>query len=116
MRETALCAALNDGVDLTQYSLDDVFEGRPSADGTNDAVLTDEDAGIRVVYRCASPFRHWVLYNGSGKEGYISPEPYTWVTNAPNLKLPADITGVRVLEPGRQCRIESTISVTDLER
>ena len=43
-----------------------------------------------------------MLWNGGGGQGFVCPEPQTWAVNAPNLPLPWDVTGMRVLAPGEQ--------------
>lgn len=115
LRSTDLCAEFGAGVDLSEKRLDDVFLAAPGNDGSIEARLEDRGAGIRVVYRNGEPFRHWVIYNDDGQQGYVSPEPYTWVTNAPNLPLDGGLTGVQVLQPGRETHFDSWIAVTDIE-
>lgn len=99
------------GLDLTQFSFDDAFLSAAASGGSGDAVLHDRDAGIKVVYRCGEPFKTWVVYNDDGKQGYVSPEPYTWVTNAPNLPLDPRLTGVQILRPGEETQVRSSIEV-----
>ncbi|MBU5445573.1 aldose 1-epimerase [Paenibacillus sp. MSJ-34] len=96
-----------DGVDL-----DDVFLAAPSAeDGKNRAVLTDLYAGVEVEYECDGHWKQWVLHNRTEGERYLCPEPYTWVTNAPNVPLPPDMTGLQTLKPGETKRLRTVITV-----
>ena len=97
-------------------ALDDAFSGAPAegadgADGWGAAVLEDSGCGLAAVYRCAPGYRHWVVYNADSRQGFVCPEPYTWITNAPNLDLPADATGFAVLAPGGRAVLESEIAV-----
>jgi aldose 1-epimerase len=70
------------------------------------AILEDTDAGRRIVYEVENGFKHWMVYNGNGSQGFICPEPQTWMVNAPNLDLPDEVTGFGQLQPG-QCRQET---------
>jgi len=100
--------------------LDDVFTSEPAPDPVRSAsgacmhtaVLqdnTDAHDPIQVQYTCQGPVKHWVIYNRDGKSGYVSIEPYTWVTNAPNLSLGPDVTGYRVLAPGEHMELVNSI-------
>ncbi|MCY0901027.1 MAG: aldose 1-epimerase [Firmicutes bacterium] len=102
--------------------LDDVFTSEPdpsldpnpltSGVRTHTAVLQDNTDAldpIQVQYTCQGPIQHWVIYNRDGNSGYVSIEPYTWVTNAPNLSLPRDVTGYRVLAPGEHMMMTNSI-------
>jgi aldose 1-epimerase len=107
-------AALTEGLSLEGIELDDVLRAEPGVPVT--AILTDESAGLRIAYTCEDIFKHWILFNGKGNpdKGFFCPEPYTWVTNAPNLDLPADVTGLQVLEPGATATARTKISVSAL--
>lgn len=94
---------------LADTLLDDVYSMAPGA--PNEAVLTDPDAGLAIIYRADEQFGHWVIYNADGKSGFLCPEPYTWVTNAPNVNLPNDLTGFRALAPGQQARTVTEIAI-----
>ncbi|MBW7456844.1 aldose 1-epimerase [Paenibacillus sepulcri] len=102
---------LMQGKTLIGHALDDAFMAAGS--GNNEAVLTDDSSGIRIVYRCDSYFKHWVVYNDDANQGYLCPEPYTWITNAPNLSLPPELTGFRVLHPGESVTAAAKIMVEE---
>lgn len=88
-------------VPLKGQIYDDVFLSTVVQNsGRNEAILRDEHNGIEIAYQCDEYFSQWVIHNGNGKQGFFCIEPYTWVTNAPNLKLPEEITGKLVVEPG----------------
>ena len=75
----------------------------------NGAIIEDEAAGLRLVYEAGQDYKHWMVWNESGASGFICPEPQTWVVNAPNVRLPAEETGFRLLKPDEKwedfCRI-----------
>ncbi|MFC4598719.1 aldose 1-epimerase [Cohnella hongkongensis] len=103
------CGPLREGMPLKGVLLDDVFQA--AGEGRNEAVLTDREAGLRVTYRTDETFRHWVLHNGDGQGGYLCPEPYTCVTNAFNLPLGPDVTGLQTLRPGERRTVSCEIEV-----
>ncbi|MDF2648375.1 MAG: Aldose 1-epimerase [Paenibacillus sp.] len=89
---------LNAGMIIKGVKLDDLFETNRGL--VNEAIMTDRDAGLQVRYTADSSFGHWVLHNGDGDGNYVCPEPYTCVTNAFNLALPPDQTGMNTIQPG----------------
>jgi len=103
---------LREGKSLVEHALDDAFQTAES--GANEAVLTDLNSGIRVVYSADEQFKHWVVYNHDARQGYLCPEPYTWITNAPNLLLPQELTGFRVLQPGEQVTTTTRIRIEEV--
>ncbi|MFS0727129.1 aldose 1-epimerase [Paenibacillus sp. 1P07SE] len=100
---------LNAGMTVEGVLLDDVYSA--TAGAPNEAVMTDPDAGLAVTYRCDEQFGHWVIYNGDGQSGFLCPEPYTWVTNAPNVPLSDELTGFRSLAPRAQVSTFTEIAV-----
>lgn len=104
--------SLRDGISVSQFPLDDLFLAMP--EDRNEAVLTDPAAGLQVTYRADDAFKHWVLHNGDGASGYLCPEPYTCATNAFNLGMDPEITGMQVLGPGRTALLFCTIHVEEL--
>ncbi|BBI35620.1 aldose 1-epimerase [Cohnella abietis] len=104
---------LREGKSLVGHELDDAFQ--TANIGANEAVLTDLGSGIRVVYDADEQFKHWVVYNHDSKQGYLCPEPYTWITDAPNLQqLPEELTGFRVLQPGEQVKTTTRIRIEEV--
>ena len=43
-----------------------------------------------------------MLWNGGGGQGFLCPEPQSWVNDAPNLPLPWEETGMQVISPGQE--------------
>ncbi|CAA7600803.1 Aldose 1-/Glucose-6-phosphate 1-epimerase [Acididesulfobacillus acetoxydans] len=107
---------LSQGMSLDGFPLDDAFLASVSADGTSEASIVLQDGtggdGLRIRYRGDKNFKHWVVYNADGKRGFICPEPYTWVTNAPNLTLSASLTGIQVLSPGERVTVKTEMLVS----
>lgn len=100
------------GQNLYGVALDDVFTARHDpVSGETRAVVRDTGAGIEVVYSCDEGYRHWVVYTADGRRGFVCLEPYSWVTNAPNLALPAEETGFAVLAPGASVRRRTSLAV-----
>lgn len=106
--------ALREGIVLVDKPLDDVFLSSVVDGGGNECVLTDPDAGLLVRYTADHSFLHWVIYNNDSHQGYVCPEPYTWVTNAPNLSLDAKLTGLRTIQPGEKVHTSTEIVVESL--
>lgn len=67
----------------------------------NGAILTDTANHISVYYEVDNQFKHWTLWNNGGNVNWVCPEPQTWAINAPNLDMPAEITGFRTVAPGK---------------
>jgi len=64
------------------------------------AKLEDQSKNIRLIYEVGPEYKHWMIWNGSGNEGFVCPEPQTWAINAPNIPMPTELTGAKTLEPG----------------
>lgn len=107
--EDSRSAQLRKGMPIEGVALDDVFEA--AGEDANEAVLTDPEAGIHVRYRADRAFGTWVLHNGDGRQGFVCPEPYTCVTNAFNLPLPPETTGMQVLGPYASASVSCSIVV-----
>lgn len=87
--------------------------GAPAGPGRSAATLRYEAAGtdIHIRYEADHHFKHWVIYNADGRSGFVCPEPYTWITNAPNLNVPASVTGLQELQPGEARLFQTAIVV-----
>jgi aldose 1-epimerase len=77
----------------------------------NGPVLRDGAAGLKLVYQCGPTFRHWMIWNGDGRHGFICAEPMTWAVDAPNPRLPPEATGYRELAPGEAWADALTIEI-----
>jgi aldose 1-epimerase len=73
------------------------------------AVLVDTSKNIRLFYEVGSDYKHWTVWNCGGGTNFVCPEPQTWVINAPNVNLPDEVTGFKLLPVGESwsevCRI-----------
>lgn len=93
---------LRQPVSLDAVMLDDVYTDLIFQDGQSVCEFTDKGAGITLMYGADSQFKHWVVFTGKTPDApFVCLEPYTWVTNAPNLNLPPHDTGLIVLEGGQ---------------
>ncbi|PFH92047.1 aldose 1-epimerase [Bacillus sp. AFS088145] len=90
---------LNEGMSLYGLELDDVFLSNPNNSGLQTAQITNKSTGIEINYTVDQSFKHWVVYNKDGRSGFLCPEPYTWVTNSPNLEVNRELTGLQGIEP-----------------
>jgi len=64
------------------------------------AVITDTRTGRRVFYEVDGRINDWTLWNNGNSVPWACIEPQTWTINAPNLALPASVTGFQTLKPG----------------
>lgn len=51
-----------------------------------------------------------MLWNGGGGQGFLCPEPQSWLVDAPNLPLPPEESGFFSLEPGQERTYELLLS------
>lgn len=74
--------------------------------GANRVTVTDTASGHMLVNEASEEFKFWNMWNDEGGKGYFCPEPMTAMINAPNLSLPADVTGYSELSEGEEftCR------------
>jgi aldose 1-epimerase len=64
-------------------------------------ILTDTKKNISVYYEVDDEFKHWTLWTHDGEVDWICPEPQTFCDNAPNMKLPAEQTGMQAVAGGK---------------
>jgi len=99
------------------YPIRRVVQGDAQKSGENESSAVERSgdrdgvAEMTIRYEADSQFRHWVVYNAHGRRGFVCPEPYTWITNAPNLNLPPSLTGLQELQPGERRRFTVSIRV-----
>ncbi|MDR2935817.1 MAG: aldose 1-epimerase, partial [Rikenellaceae bacterium] len=75
------------------------------------AVFTDTAKGVRVFYEVDNQYKHWTFWNNGGEVNWACAEPQTWAINAPNLKLPTDVTGFQAVAPGATWSATSRVYV-----
>jgi aldose 1-epimerase len=66
-------------------------------------VAEDLESGKRLCYEIGEEYRFWIIWNDKGFNGYFCPEPMTAMIDAPNLDLPAGLTGYREIAPEESC-------------
>lgn len=77
------------------------------------AVLEDRGSGLRLEVEADEAYPYWVIWTGRTPAApYICFEPYSCVTNAPNLDMPRSETGLRVLARGETFSGTVTVSVS----
>ena len=63
------------------------------------AIMTDLASGKRVCYEVDEAYKFFIAWNDRGRKGYYCAEPMTAMIDAPNLDMPADVTGYIELVP-----------------
>ena len=53
----------------------------------------------RIAYEVSDEYKFWIIWNDKGFNGYFCPEPMTAMIDAPNLSMPAEMTGYREIKP-----------------
>lgn len=104
--ELGTYAQLLDGMNLKGSKLDTVFQI-----GDNPCLAVLSGPGCEIRYSGGQEFKQWVLFTMGEADQYICLEPYTWVTNAPNIRLSPDITGIRSLPAGETLNLEVTLDI-----
>lgn len=88
-------SSMAEGINLAGRTLDTVFQI-----GDNPVVSVLSKPGYSIRYSGSDAFKQWVIYTKGEAKDTICIEPYTWVTNAPNVPLDASVTGMSALAPG----------------
>lgn len=102
------------GLPVQGFQIRDHYGAEPLVvDGApfHGAILDDPVAGLRLCYRVGPRFAHWMIWNDSAAQGFVCPEPMSWAIDAPNLRLPASVTGMLSLAPGEEWRERLSIGV-----
>ncbi|MDM5224047.1 aldose 1-epimerase [Peribacillus sp. NJ11] len=111
IHETDNTLEIQNGFSLEGRLFDDLFGYDEESSLENECILTDHEAGIQVIYHGDQCFKFWVLFN---QEGFVCPEPYTWVTNAPNLDLSEELTGLRELSSGETVQLKTRLVMKEI--
>ena len=67
---------------------------------------------VNITFTADRKFSFFAVWNAEGKRGMICLEPMSWMTNAPNLPLPYESSGVRVLIPNGSVCFSMTIEIS----
>jgi len=92
---------LKNTLPLSGYKFDHVFR---IGDNPIIAILSKE--GYEIRYSASNHFLNWVIFTNGIVNDLICLEPITWVPNAPNLNLPAELTGMRAIGPNQSLELE----------
>ncbi|PJN86883.1 aldose 1-epimerase [Bacillus sp. mrc49] len=109
--ESANKKEIQNGLCLEGRLFDDIFSYDEESNLNNECILTDQEAGVQVIYHVDHHYKFWVLFN---QDGFVCPEPYTWVTNAPNLDLSAEFTGVKELGTGEKVLLKTKLVLKEI--
>lgn len=101
--------ALTKGINLQGIEMEKLFS---IGDLPHTAVLSRKDYEIRI--QTSQLYKYWLIYTMGRANEIISIEPYTWVTNAPNLPLPPKLTGIIALQFGETIDLKMTIDISVL--
>ncbi|MBP3310335.1 MAG: aldose 1-epimerase [Ruminococcus sp.] len=63
-------------------------------------IAEDIASGKKLGYEVSQQYKFWIIWNDRGFNHYFCPEPMTAMIDAPNLSLPADVTGYCEVKPG----------------
>lgn len=75
--------------------------------GPGGAELIHLPTGRRICYDVSDELRYWVLWNGGGTQGFVCPEPQTWMIDAPNQSQHLEESGFRTLESGASLTVKT---------
>lgn len=68
--------------------------------------------GYEIHIQTSDLYKHWLIYTGGIADEIISIEPYTWATNAPNLRLPDELTGLIALRHNETIHLAVKIEIS----
>ncbi|MBP3647736.1 MAG: aldose 1-epimerase [Clostridia bacterium] len=102
-RDTELLTLLNG----EGYQPQGEYMSRHLLRGDGGAQLVHLPSGRSVHYDVSDALRYWVLWNGNGTQGFVCPEPQTWMIDAPNQSQDTEKSGFRALEPGESLTVQT---------
>jgi len=62
-------------------------------------IAEDTASGKKICYEVSDEYKFWIIWNDRGFNHYFCPEPMTAMIDAPNLSLPAGISGYQEVKP-----------------
>lgn len=69
----------------------------------------------QLRYQLPAPWREWVIWNGTGEDGFICVEPQSCRIDAMNIGLPLSEAGVIELSPGKEAIFQANIQMEKLQ-
>ena len=61
--------------------------------------VTDKASGCKIINEVSPEYKFWIVWNNDGNGDFFCPEPMTAMIDAPNLGLPAEVSGYNELSP-----------------
>ena len=90
---------------VAELRLDDVYTDLAPGEPEIRSRLWHEPSGRGIEFASDRQFPHWVAWSGPEPGApFLCLEPYSWVTNAPNLALRPETTGLAALGEGETWR------------
>lgn len=100
---------LPEGITLEGSKFDTVFL---IGDQASHVATLEDDRCILHYSAPSDKIKHWVIYTKGIADNFICAEPYTWVTNAPNVPRDAELTGVQGIAPGESLELDIILDIT----
>ena len=104
---TEVATVLDGRAKINSCALGSVFSASPQGECFE---ILRRDVHIR--YSVDPKFRFFAVWNAEGKRELICLEPMSWLTNAPNLPLSLEQSGVLVLDPGDTVRFTQNLQIS----
>ncbi len=89
------CPVLHN-IDNDMYQAEDLMLNKERFHGV---LITDEESGKKIGYEVSDNYKFWIIWNDKGFNKYFCPEPMTAMIDAPNLDMPAEVTGYSEIAP-----------------
>lgn len=102
-----VATVLDGRAEIRSCALGSLFSASPQGECFE---ILRKEVGIR--FSVDPKFRFFAVWNADGKRDLICLEPMSWLTNAPNLALPHEQSGVRVLAPGNTVRFSMNLQIS----
>lgn len=78
-----------------------MFTAKPQeidGENLNCVKFYDAKTGKTICYQAGEMYKFWLCWNKWAQDGFCCPEPMTWMTNAPNIDLPNEVTGYKEIK------------------
>lgn len=80
-------------------------------EGLRGGVLTLSDNTPRIIYEIDEKYHFWALWNDGGNKNFFCLEPLTCLSNAPNLRLSENASGLIRLTTGDTINFKTAIKI-----
>lgn len=89
---------LKKGAPINRFRFDNIYpiSSSPFAE------IIHSHLGTRVCLRVGEGFMNWIINKPNETDKFLSIQPCTWLSNAPNLNIPSEKTGMDSLVPGQE--------------